>query len=111
MIRPMNPELLAQLELVAQAVVQLPPRSLESDLEMRAGTDDLAPFRAAPLMLDDQPFALFRYDTAPAGEDEIQLPETVSLDRVPRLIERILAELGIPLTAVKWQRESLETPF
>ncbi len=113
MIEPMSQEVLQQQELVPQALVVVPDGTRRPPfVNFETGHDDLAGFRAAPLMLDGKlPFALFRYDTAPRGEFEIRLPETVTLDQVQKIVEMILAELDLPPTVVTWRRISTETPF
>jgi hypothetical protein len=111
-IQPMDRETLAGLDLVPQALIQIPAGAKPPSFPVEAGEDDFAAFRAAPLMLDGVfPFALFRYETAPQGELEIRLPHSLRLDEVPRAIRRILTELELPVSAVKWQRESADAPF
>lgn len=112
MIEPMSQQVLARIELIPQAVIQIPAGRSLPDFVFETGEDDLAAFRAAAFTLDDKlPFALFRYETAPRGEIEIRLPTTVKLDDVRQAIERIVVELEMPSIVVKWMRESADAPF
>jgi len=112
MISTMARDAIATHEFVPQAILNLPPAFfIEKGISFRSGLDDLNSYQVAELVLDDVPFALLRHEGTPADQTEVYLPDSIPLIDVAAMIRRILNELDLPASAIRWQRRDSATPF
>lgn len=113
MIARMDPQTRERYEFVPQAILKRPPSFFwEKGISFRTDTDDLNDYQVAELSLNgDIPFALMRHEGTPSDETEVYLPDSIPLQEIPHVIGRILRELDLAFTAVKWQRQRADTPF
>jgi hypothetical protein len=113
MIVGMHPQAKQRYEFVPQAILKRPPAFFGArGISFRTDTDDLNNYQVAELSIDGElPFALMRHEGTPVDETEVYLPDEIPLEDIPRVIARILKELDLVATAVKWQRERADTPY
>ena len=108
----MEPDVREKHEFVPRAVIRRPPTRLDPrGTGFRSGVDDLNACQVAELTLGYLPFALMRHDGTASDETAIYLPDTVPIDQLPGIVDAILLELALPLSAVVWRRERADTPY
>lgn len=112
MISAMQPQVREQNEFVPQAILKRPPSFfVRRGITFSADTDDIHAYEVASLTLDGTPFALLRHEGTPADETEVLLPDTIPLNQVQPIVQRIVRELNLPLSAICWLRVRSDTPF
>jgi hypothetical protein len=111
-IAEMDPAVREKYEFVPQAILRRSPAFFaDRGIKFRKDLDDLNIFQVAELSLGDLPFALMRHEGTPLDETEVYLPSIIPIERIPEIIDSILAELGLSAAAVGWRRERADTPF
>jgi hypothetical protein len=100
-------------EFIPQAILEKSPAFFAArGISFRNDTDDLNDYQVAELALDGEvPFALMRHEGTPVDETELYLPDVIPLDDVPSVLRRILEELDLSASVVRWRRYSADTPF
>lgn len=112
MIAEMDPTSREKYEFVPQAILKRSPAFFaHRGIKFRDGLDDLNTFQVAELSLGDLPFALMRHEGTPLNETTVYLPNVIPIERIPEIIDSILAELDLSAAAVEWRRERAGTPF
>jgi hypothetical protein len=112
-IAPMDRRTRERYEFVPQAILEKSPAFFTArGISFRKDTDDLNDYQVAELALGGElPFALMRHEGTPVDETEVYLPDVIPLDDIPSVLRRILKELDLSVSVVRWWRRSADTPF
>jgi hypothetical protein len=111
-IAEMDPTVREKYEFVPQAILKRSPAFFANrGIKFREGLDDLNIFQVAELSLENLPFALMRHEGTPLDETQVYLPNVIPIERLPEIINRILAEFDLSAAALAWRREGADTPF
>jgi hypothetical protein len=94
------------VDVVPQAIVDLPVEQIVGKAAISEGYDDLDFFEGAAFRFDHQiEIAVRHYRGHPKGTTTIYIDSReADVARVTELVHRILLELHVPPTALRWQR-------
>jgi hypothetical protein len=107
MIRRINSEDLANIDLIPQAIIAKPPSVFAARFgEFAEAYDDLDYYEGAAFKVDGQPFAMRRYRGVPDKDTTtIYFPDHIKdVNMITNLISKIIEELRLQPKDLQWQR-------
>lgn len=108
MLRPIEIKELGNIELIPQAIIKKPISYFDGrfGIHVVSDHDDLDAYQGAALSLNGElPFALKHYSGFPPDTTTIYLSgEFRDVQQITGIIAKILSELGLPSSAIFWQR-------